>query len=158
MEFSIYSVTSELRRLWISEFGVGVNKHVMFIPVRSVQSLVRLLAGESEKHRATQEAGAAPLLTLNTSAVSLFQMWVQNQLPIKATKSLRSALELPLLASHSSVSFQPLCGIPLQEGKEGLWRPLWGSLGITCVACHLKHFSTLAASRMISLSSGRESQ
>lgn len=57
MEFSIYSISSELRRLWISEFGVGVNKHVMFTPVRSVQSLVMLLAGEAEKHRATQEAG-----------------------------------------------------------------------------------------------------
>lgn len=62
VEFSIYSVTSELRRLWISEFGVGVNKYVMFFPVRSVQSMVRPLVGEAEKHRATQEAGAAPCL------------------------------------------------------------------------------------------------
>lgn len=29
VEFSIYSVRLELRRLWISEFGVGVNKHGM---------------------------------------------------------------------------------------------------------------------------------
>lgn len=88
-----------------------------------------------------------PLLTLNASAVSLLQLWVQNQLPIKATKSLRSALELPLPAFHSSVSFQLLCGTPLPEGKEGLWSPLWGRPGITCVPCHLNHFSTLVASR-----------
>lgn len=62
VEFSIYSITSELRGLWILEFRVGVNKYVMFFPVRSVQSMVRLLAGEAEKHRATQEAGAAPCL------------------------------------------------------------------------------------------------
>lgn len=64
VEFSIHSVISELRRLWISEFGVGVNKHVMFSLVRQVQSREWTLAEEAEEHRAPQEAGAAPCLLL----------------------------------------------------------------------------------------------
>lgn len=86
--------------------------------------LCSLPAEEAEGHRATQEAGAVPcspwtehLCCEPASTVDV------KSVPHQGHKSPKIGLGASS-PSNSPASFQSLCMPPLQEGEEGLRRPL----------------------------------